>query len=176
MGKTDNKGFSLVEIIVVMAIMAVLTGTVAYGLSMSSNKKVEECARKIASELQSMRTLAFGKYEVIGKLYYDSGSDSYILSQTVKNSSADKDKKDDELNTTTTVVGSGTVEVIYIESGAGEVKLKDKGTDGITFKFSRSTGKLVEGPTEIKFTKSDKTKTMKIEIVELTGKITVSSE
>lgn len=44
--KKDNRGVSLVEIIVVIAIMAVLVGVTSYGLSLISGKPVDECAKR----------------------------------------------------------------------------------------------------------------------------------
>ena len=40
--KIGNSGFSLVEIIIVLAIISVLAGTVSYGLSFSSGKPAAE--------------------------------------------------------------------------------------------------------------------------------------
>jgi prepilin-type N-terminal cleavage/methylation domain-containing protein len=177
MKKNNNRGFSLVEIVVTLAIMAVLTGTVSYGLSLSSGKKAEECARKLASELQSMRTLSLGKYEVIGKLYYDSGSDSYILEQTVR-----KDAKDAG-TVTKIVVGVGAVDVSYSNEYSSEgntyISLKgsdDKSENYICFKFSRSTGALDLNEEKtyghIRVEKSQKVKY--VDIVPLTGRISVA--
>ena len=39
----DDLGFSLVEIIIVVAIMSILLATVRYGLSLSDGKPAEEC-------------------------------------------------------------------------------------------------------------------------------------
>lgn len=59
---TDNRGFSLVELIIVIAIISVMTGVVGYGLSLSSGKPAEECAKKLASAISHGRTATMGKY------------------------------------------------------------------------------------------------------------------
>jgi prepilin-type N-terminal cleavage/methylation domain-containing protein len=173
MKKDNNRGFSLVEIVITIAIMAVLTGTVSYSLSLSSGKKAEECARKLASELQSMRTMSLGKNEVTGVLYYDSESDSYVLKQTVKKSSKDTDG-----TMTEAYVGDGSVDIYCYDNDDVEPTSTDtdktlKNSGAVTFQFSRSTEALVSGTTNIKVSKANKTMYIKIE--KLTGRITVSS-
>jgi prepilin-type N-terminal cleavage/methylation domain-containing protein len=163
MNKLNNKGVSLVELIVVMAIMSVLVGTVSYGISFSSGKQAEECARKLVSKLESMRTSSMGKYEIIGELSYDE-SRGYVFKETVKNNEADTG------TTTETVIGEKNVKVYY---GDGESETELTASDTITFQFSRSTSELSQGCTNLKITKANKT--MYIEIVKLTGKVSIKS-
>lgn len=58
----DNRGFSLVELIIVVAMSAALLGVMGYGMSLSDGKPAQECARKLASALQHGRTETMGKY------------------------------------------------------------------------------------------------------------------
>lgn len=169
MKKTDNGGFSLVEVVITIAIMAILTSMVAYGLSLSSGKKAEECASKLASELQTMRTMAFGKYEVTGELYYDSSSDSYILTRVVKTSK-------DEGTSTDIVVGAGVVDVSYSNYPDDDTYKSLKAEGSIYFKFSRSTGALnLYEPNTYCYIKVEKSKKIKyVDIVPLTGRVLVT--
>lgn len=59
---TDNRGFSIVELIVVIAIMSALTGVVGFGFSLSNGKPAEECAKKLVSAISHGRTATMGKY------------------------------------------------------------------------------------------------------------------
>ena len=68
-----NKGMSLVEIIVVVAVMSVLIGVMGYGLSLSSGKPAEECARKLVSEIQQARMAAMGKNRTAITIRADNG-------------------------------------------------------------------------------------------------------
>jgi prepilin-type N-terminal cleavage/methylation domain-containing protein len=164
MNKLNNKGVSLVELIVVMAIMSVLIGTVSYGISFSSGKQAEECARKIESTLEAMRTASIGKYEITGVLSYDENR-GYVFTETVKINSNDTTG-----TTTETIVGNKNVKV-YFGDGSADTELT--ASNSITFQFSRSTSGLTEGCTNLKITKANKT--MNIEIAKLTGKVSISS-
>lgn len=46
-----NKGMSLVELIVVVAILAIFTGGITYSMNWASGKAAEECAQKLAYSL-----------------------------------------------------------------------------------------------------------------------------
>ena len=59
--KNDNKGISLIEIIIVLAIMGVMGGIIVLSTSVATNKHVNSCAEKIASSLEQTRSLAMGK-------------------------------------------------------------------------------------------------------------------
>lgn len=63
MGKKRNSGMSLVELIIVIALMALLAGVAGYGLGLVSNKPVDECAKKIETALNRNRTNSMGKKE-----------------------------------------------------------------------------------------------------------------
>ncbi len=65
----DNRGFSLVEIIIVLAIMSAIAGVAGYGFSMSNGKPAQEWARKLAGAISHGRTTTMGKYrnEIIVK-------------------------------------------------------------------------------------------------------------
>lgn len=61
--KKDNKGTSLVELIIVIAILAVLVGGLGLGVQLVSGKPAEQCASKLKSIMQNNRITAMGKCE-----------------------------------------------------------------------------------------------------------------
>lgn len=61
--KKDNKGTSLLELIFVMAILAVLSCSIGLGIGLISGRPADECAGKLKSMMQNNRITAMGKYE-----------------------------------------------------------------------------------------------------------------
>lgn len=70
--KSNNQGFSLVELVIVMAIMAIVVTTVGLSISLVSGRKVKKCADEIVSTIERTRVLSLGK---------DQGQVEFILSQ-----------------------------------------------------------------------------------------------
>ena len=56
-----NKGFSLVELIVVIAIIGVMTAVGGYSLTAISSANAKECAKEIEAGLISTRTESYSK-------------------------------------------------------------------------------------------------------------------
>ena len=77
MRKKDNRGMSLVELIIVIALMSVIAGVSGYGLSLISNKPVEECTKKVEMILNRNRTNSMGKNEAWVEFYIDEGLLTY---------------------------------------------------------------------------------------------------
>lgn len=59
--KRDNRGFSLVELIIIIAIMAILIGVLAASISRISGYRAKECRTKIVSSLENGRMLTLSK-------------------------------------------------------------------------------------------------------------------
>lgn len=59
--KLNNTGISLVEIIIVIAIMGIIGGAVILSTSIATDKQVTSCAEKLASSLEQTRNLVMGK-------------------------------------------------------------------------------------------------------------------
>lgn len=167
---TDNRGFSLVEIIIVVAIMAVFTGTISYGLSMSNGKHADEAARKLASELQHIRTVSMGKYKVYVTVRRD--DDKIYIEQQAYNTKKDFD--DDPAHNKAqykieTIIPANRVDIKYNTKSSTDNELNSV---GITFCFSRVDGKPTDGyPTDFKITKAHTER--HVIISELTGNVTV---
>lgn len=173
--KADNRGFSLVEIIIVVAIISVLIGTVGYGLSFSSGKPAEDCAQKTVSMLQHARTLTMGKYKVISTITVKKETGEIVLVEQVYSTEAQMTANTPE--TTETVIGAKGVKLEYSYDAATYTQLDDSGS--LVVEFSRSTGALKptggESSTtylkEIRVSKANTTRT--IEIAPLTGRVEI---
>lgn len=167
----DNKGMSLVEIMVVIAILSVLTGVVGYGISLSTSRDVDACAQKLLSGIQHTRTVTMGKKSASINIGYD--NDRIKITET---SILIKDDGTDDVNAKGTIVGKKGIVVNYI--------LED-GTTGalgssLELEFDRASGALSK--TRINGANSALCKELKVsrgaysatvEIVPLTGKVTM---
>lgn len=156
--RDDNKGVSLVELIIVVAIIALFTGVAGYGLSLSSGKAADECARKLAASIQHARTASMGKNKTTIKVWKDAEG---VWTQEVI-TMADKD----------TGGAAAAVEQDKVKVGAKNVDISG-GMLGTELEFDRSSGALKNGSGEITFTISKASKTYTVKIVALTGRVTV---
>lgn len=66
--KNDNRGFSLIELIVVITIMTILTVGIAMSISAVTNKKVKATVDEIKSELSYTQSLAMSKKMAYGEI------------------------------------------------------------------------------------------------------------
>jgi prepilin-type N-terminal cleavage/methylation domain-containing protein len=76
--KNDNKGISLIEIIIVLAIMALIGGIVVLSTQVATNKHVNACAEKIGSALEQTRSLVMGKQSGYLEIYQLAGDYVYV--------------------------------------------------------------------------------------------------
>ena len=167
MKKTDNRGFSLVELIAVLAIMAVLVGIFAFGYSLISNKQVDQCAKKIQVSLENARTTSLGKSSVDLK-FYPSGGKIYL----------EKTLDGDASKATTSEIGDGklSVKFMFKKSGAANVE-KNAATVAVTgIAFDRASGAIKADNTgyyldSVKVSNGRKTLTVSVE--KLTGRVTI---
>ena len=168
--KTDNKGMSLVEIIVVIAILSLFIGSVSYSINWASGKAAEECAQKLAYNLKQARTMAMGKNSTTITVKKDEAGNIITEMKLVTDTG-------DAATTTSTKVGNRSVSVRF-DDGSSESEL---GTGGVVFVFDRASGALktlngAEANTNTaspKFTVSKGSTRRTIEIVPITGRISV---
>lgn len=75
----NNRGYSLVELIVVIAIMAILVGVFSISVGSLSGRKINKCADEIVATLERTRVLTLGKEQnqVEFRLYYDATQKEY---------------------------------------------------------------------------------------------------
>lgn len=139
--ETDDRGFSLVEIIIVVTIMSVLIGVVGYGLSLSDGKPADECARKMAAVIQHGRTTTMGKYRNRIHIKNDGGKimvEEEIVTNVTKD--AGGSEIEDKITRSSTVGGRGVVVEYSTDGGTSYTELTD-GSE-IVLSFDAGSGGL----------------------------------
>ena len=128
-----NKGFSLIELIVVIAIMSILVAIVTLGVGAISGSKVKECAKGIEAVLNKARVSSMGKDEVTAKIYVGDDGAYYVDLITKINGSTDVQTKR---------VGKSELVLLYSlkDDYSNPQVLKQKGK--INISFDRSSGEL----------------------------------
>lgn len=164
--KRDNRGLSLVEMIIVIAILAVVSGTVVLGISAAISKPAEECARKIQQSLEGARVYAMGKQKLTVSFYVNHG---VVYAQETATA------PDGSVTVKNPVKIGKDVDVSYqLEGAAGYVPLT---STPLTFSFDRSTGGFSKTECspgfcdKIKVEKGNRV--MTVSLYSLTGKVTV---
>ena len=145
--KLNNEGLSLIEIIIVLAIMAVIGAAAYMSTAMATDKQVNECALKIASSIEQTRNLTLGKQS--GYVHISQTSGDYVYIQMYIDGKEYGDR-----------VAVGRPGITVSVSG---VKLTETPA-GIDVAFKRSNGSLESGsPTEIVVTNGRRTMTITID-------------
>lgn len=85
--RKDNRGISLVEVMVVVAIIVVLGAVGIWGVNAISGKPAEQCAQQIIYSLERHRTSAMGKVNAKYVLYVD-GSGKIMVDEYLTNNAA----------------------------------------------------------------------------------------
>lgn len=170
----DNKGFSIVELIVVIAIMSILAGVVTISMRSVTGTYVKQCSANIKSQLANTRHMTMGKNKVKLKIYV--GSDGAYYSDMEVYAS---DSSVTPENVTTTKLGKKSVEVKYSkEAGLSEGSFKIlTESNPIEIEFDRSSGAVKDAVNCVKQIKvSQGSHTKKITIYTETGKISEENE
>lgn len=170
--KVGNEGMSLIELIIVVAIITAFVGTMSYSLNWASGKAAEECAKKLSYNLMQARTMAMGKNSVSIVVKKDTAGDIFTEMTIISN----KDDGTTDTTTTTSKVGNKTVEVLFGNDGTAGSAIGE-----VMFEFDRASGALkkmkvggVDTPAQTpSFTVSKGSTERIIDIVPITGRISL---
>lgn len=167
LSKVGNSGFSLVELVVVMAIIVIIGGAAFTGLKLLTARPVDECAKKLQIALEGNRNTTMGKFS--SSLIFTEDSNGVWVEEYINGNSQGKVQ-----------IGQSGVNVKYYtqEDGVGtpsEYELKDT---SVTLSFNRSNGSLNhqgDGKTYVTYfvvTRGD-VRTLTVTIDRLTGRVEV---
>lgn len=129
--KNNNRGFSLVELIVVVAIGAILIGASILSIASISGTAAKQCARNIESILNKTRVTTMGKDTAVIKLYKDLSDGAYYYEVTVTNGKG-------EITAETKKIGRSNLEIRYSTTFNNASKLDV--SNPIKIEFDRSSG------------------------------------
>lgn len=172
--KKNNRGLSIIEVIVVLAVMSIMAGAFTIGISMVLRKPADECASKLQSSLQSNRMLAMGKLETRLEIYMDAEGFIYLREITKTATATGED-----VQTTETLIGDRGVVFEYKLSDDSTASLVPGGSP-LILSFDRSSGafkdlKEMGLPNKycIQITISKSGLEKKLTLAYLTGKVTL---
>lgn len=169
--KKDNRGLSLVEVVIVLAIMAVLGTVVSVGVNLVTGKPADQCASRLQTVMQNNRMTTMGKLDASMRIYMDAAGNIYVDELIKVNEST--------TNTVTTQVGTAGVVLSYKITGEAAYRELIPGT-ALLLSYDRSSGAFKDLTAmglsghyceEIKIVKGNRTKILKLSY--LTGKISL---
>lgn len=139
--KNNNRGFSLVELIVVVAIGAILIGASILSIASISGTAAKQCARNIESILNKTRVTTMGKDTAVIELYKDLSDGAYYYTVTVKNGKVDKNGNG-ETTAETKKIGRSNLEIRYSADVSTTFNNASKldVSNPIKIEFDRSSG------------------------------------
>lgn len=128
----NNKGYSLVEIMIVLAILAVLATVGITGLGYIWGTNVRSCANELKTAIGKTRITTMGKDEATIRIYQDSTDGAYYKQEIVDGVGERPIKVGKAILTLTYTMVDGTGTLI----GTGTIS----GSDELAIAFDRSSG------------------------------------
>lgn len=159
----DNKGYSLLELIIVFAIIAVLMASVFYSIILVFSANAKSCANNIQRAIGDCKVTTMGKADAYMELYRDD-SGVYTRMHITESDGTVTDEEPEK-------VGTNRVNVGYTPKGGTETELTP-GTS-IEIRFDRSSGGFkarAGGTLYDEIYVRGGSKNYSIKMIELTGK------
>lgn len=123
-----NSGYSLIELIAVLAIMGIIFVGGFVGFGMLNNANVKETTAKIETAINKTKTSSLSRSSASMVLYKKDSAYYVDLSYTGQNGVVEE----------TAQVGSSKVTITYTDSEGDSVAIN--GTNTLTIRFNRDTG------------------------------------
>lgn len=140
----NNCGYSLSELIIVIAIIAILSSFATMAISVLIGMDAKECAEDISSHLKNVKTNALSKVGAEMRITRDSLTDEYMLEYVEYNYQEDASGNLVEVDTVTKtyVLGKEKCTINCIFSDGRKEKISS--TNEVTIGFDRSSGVFSE--------------------------------
>ena len=139
----NNKGYSLLEAIVIIAILGVITGFMVTSSGLLDGRRVKACADNISSLLEKVRATNLGKDEVTLTIYEEPGNGikAKIVTKVKSKAEAEGSLAAGTEQSVIEDVGNDNIEISYSTdiSGSSPVLL---GSGSLEFSFNRSSGSV----------------------------------
>ncbi|HKM35809.1 MAG TPA: prepilin-type N-terminal cleavage/methylation domain-containing protein [Lachnospiraceae bacterium] len=172
--KKDNRGASLIELIFVMAILAVLACSVGLGINLISERPANQCASKLKSMMQNNRVTTMGIWNARLEIYADPAGGVFVKEVIRKAGGTETEEF-------TTLVDKGVT--VQYKDNDGTYRLLGNNTAPLVISYNRSSGAFndlsatdasLAGKycTEITVSKGSTERTLKLSY--LTGKISLN--
>ena len=168
----DNHGFSLVEMIIVIAILAIVTTFGVMGINYLFGTHARACANELTTAIGRTRITTMGEQETILRIYQDAVDHAYYKQVLIDGATAEPPEQ----------IGKSTIEMQYYIDGDSTAYVIDGSTE-LIIAFDRSSGAEIDTVTmniggityaSVKCNRIDVSsgsRTYTINIVPVTGKI-----
>lgn len=127
-----NRGFTLVEITVVLAIFAILLAVLVPSLDPVAGFRANRAASSIGAALDRTKTEAMDR--LVGEMKLSWTSDGYYISYYLDRGKTGVREEQPEK------IASGRMKISYTDSNGTTVNLREDGTNELILTYDRSTG------------------------------------
>ena len=127
-----NRGFTLVEITVVLAIFAILLAVLVPSLDPVAGFRANRAASSIGAALDRTKTEAMDR--LVGEMRLSWTSDGYYISYYLDRGKTGVREEQPEK------IASGRMKISYTDSNGTTVNLREDGTNELILTYDRSTG------------------------------------
>lgn len=156
--KKNNKGFSLVEMIIVIAIIAIVTSAAFFGFGYLSMADCKKCANRINSGLSTAKSKTMAEVDQMNMFLYRYNDDFYIKYDTSDTITKDGDAEK---------IGNGSISITTY-SVSGTTTVLQNGSEPVKVTISRKDGSYKTAPQSFLVSSGDVSKT--VYLVTETGK------
>lgn len=139
--KKNNDGFTIVELIVVIAMLVIFIGAVSVNVGRITGYDAKEGYKKISSAITENKIETLGKAKMTGDIYlkiYKDSSDKNLYVETIHNGHSTKDVTDK-----TKLTKRGRASISYELSNGTKVENVDN-SNPLVICFNRASGAIVD--------------------------------